>query len=164
MVNNTAGFLLKSPTSNSGSCCWSHLSKARSSERGFDSPPLFERQIHVLTTIIRSFLVFKHHLPSSTTTHLWVFPPRSPKCVCCEQRCPMSASALRDVQRFNVRLLSCLQEHRPDSPSSGKRDQCGSRSNQSSPPHQVLFSHLPLHSQLQVFLSLDKNPYYFTFY
>ncbi|XP_054618699.1 transcription factor HIVEP2a [Dunckerocampus dactyliophorus] len=28
--------------------------------------------------------------------------------------------------------------------------QCGNRGNQSSPPHQVLFSHLPLHSQLQV--------------
>ncbi|XP_073349078.1 transcription factor HIVEP2a [Pagrus major] len=41
-------------------------------------------------------------------------------------------------------------EHRPGSPSSGERDQGGSRGNQSSPPHQVLFSHLPLHSQLQV--------------
>lgn len=41
-------------------------------------------------------------------------------------------------------------EHRPGSPLSGKRDLGGSRSNQSSPPHQVLFSHLPLHSQLQV--------------
>nr|XP_046228972.1 transcription factor HIVEP2a [Scatophagus argus]XP_046228973.1 transcription factor HIVEP2a [Scatophagus argus]XP_046228974.1 transcription factor HIVEP2a [Scatophagus argus]XP_046228975.1 transcription factor HIVEP2a [Scatophagus argus] len=41
-------------------------------------------------------------------------------------------------------------EHRPGSPSSGKRDQGGGRGNQSSPPHQVLFSHLPLHSQLQV--------------
>ncbi|XP_028252332.1 transcription factor HIVEP2a isoform X2 [Parambassis ranga] len=39
-------------------------------------------------------------------------------------------------------------DHRPGSPSSG--DQGGSRGNQSSPPHQVLFSHLPLHSQLQV--------------
>ncbi|CAJ1077668.1 transcription factor HIVEP2a [Xyrichtys novacula] len=39
-------------------------------------------------------------------------------------------------------------EHRPSSPSSGER--AGSRGNQSSPPHQVLFSHLPLHSQLQV--------------
>ncbi|KAI3364596.1 hypothetical protein L3Q82_011381 [Scortum barcoo] len=41
-------------------------------------------------------------------------------------------------------------EHRPDSPTSGERDQGGNRGNQSSPPHQVLFSHLPLHSQLQV--------------
>ncbi|KAM7368348.1 hypothetical protein PAMP_014572 [Pampus punctatissimus] len=41
-------------------------------------------------------------------------------------------------------------EHRPGSPSPGERDQGGSRGNQSSPPHQVLFSHLPLHSQLQV--------------
>ncbi|TMS12027.1 HIV1 enhancer-binding protein 2-like protein [Larimichthys crocea] len=41
-------------------------------------------------------------------------------------------------------------EHRPGSPSSGERDQGGTRGNQSSPPHQVLFSHLPLHSQLQV--------------
>lgn len=41
-------------------------------------------------------------------------------------------------------------EHHPGSPSSGERDQGGSRGNQSSPPHQVLFSHLPLHSQLQV--------------
>uniref|UniRef100_UPI0037E972C3 transcription factor HIVEP2a n=1 Tax=Semicossyphus pulcher TaxID=241346 RepID=UPI0037E972C3 len=39
-------------------------------------------------------------------------------------------------------------EHRPGSPSSGERGV--SRGNQSSPPHQVLFSHLPLHSQLQV--------------
>ncbi|XP_074540834.1 transcription factor HIVEP2a [Halichoeres trimaculatus] len=41
-------------------------------------------------------------------------------------------------------------EHHPGSPSSGERDRAGSRGNQSSPPHQVLFSHLPLHSQLQV--------------
>ncbi|XP_060907509.1 transcription factor HIVEP2a [Labrus mixtus] len=39
-------------------------------------------------------------------------------------------------------------EHLLGSPSSGDRG--GSRGNQSSPPHQVLFSHLPLHSQLQV--------------
>uniref|UniRef100_A0A3Q3ERS0 HIVEP zinc finger 2a n=1 Tax=Labrus bergylta TaxID=56723 RepID=A0A3Q3ERS0_9LABR len=44
--------------------------------------------------------------------------------------------------------LLCLQEHLLGSPSSGDRG--GSRGNQSSPPHQVLFSHLPLHSQLQV--------------
>ncbi|XP_037304647.2 transcription factor HIVEP2a [Pungitius pungitius] len=36
------------------------------------------------------------------------------------------------------------------SPSSGERDQGGNRGNESSPLHQVLFSHLPLHSQLQV--------------
>ncbi|XP_077366460.1 transcription factor HIVEP2a isoform X2 [Festucalex cinctus] len=36
----------------------------------------------------------------------------------------------------------------PGSP--GGREQDGYRGNQSSPPHQVLFSHLPLHSQLQV--------------
>ncbi|XP_077409627.1 transcription factor HIVEP2a isoform X2 [Vanacampus margaritifer] len=34
--------------------------------------------------------------------------------------------------------------------SPGGREQGGNRGNQSSPPHQVLFSHLPLHSQLQV--------------
>lgn len=39
-------------------------------------------------------------------------------------------------------------EHRQGSKSPGEQDQ--SRSNQCSPPHQVLFSHLPLHSQLQV--------------
>lgn len=49
--------------------------------------------------------------------------------------------------RLHVRLLSCFQEHRPGSP-----DQAGNRGNQPSPPHQVLFSHLPLHSQLQVFM------------
>uniref|UniRef100_A0A3P8T5L9 HIVEP zinc finger 2a n=1 Tax=Amphiprion percula TaxID=161767 RepID=A0A3P8T5L9_AMPPE len=41
-------------------------------------------------------------------------------------------------------------DHCPDSLSPGERDKGGSRGNQSSPPHQVLFSHLPLHSQLQV--------------
>ncbi|XP_074472762.1 transcription factor HIVEP2a [Sebastes fasciatus] len=41
-------------------------------------------------------------------------------------------------------------EHCLGSSSLGERDQGGSRGNQSSPPHQVLFSHLPLHSQLQV--------------
>ncbi|KAL7388366.1 hypothetical protein ABVT39_012503 [Epinephelus coioides] len=41
-------------------------------------------------------------------------------------------------------------EHCLGSPLPGERDQGGSRGNQSSPPHQVLFSHLPLHSQLQV--------------
>ncbi|KAM9355925.1 transcription factor HIVEP2a isoform 2-T2 [Pholidichthys leucotaenia] len=43
-------------------------------------------------------------------------------------------------------------EHGPGSPLPG--EQGGSRGNQSSPPHQVLFSHLPLHSQLQV-----RSPY-----
>ncbi|XP_034534489.1 transcription factor HIVEP2a [Notolabrus celidotus] len=43
-------------------------------------------------------------------------------------------------------------EYHPGSPSSGEgTGRCG---NQSSPPHQVLFSHLPLHSQLQV-----RSPY-----
>ncbi|KAI9528372.1 hypothetical protein NQZ68_022064 [Dissostichus eleginoides] len=41
-------------------------------------------------------------------------------------------------------------EHCLESLSPGERDQCSNRGNQSSPPHQVLFSHLPLHSQLQV--------------
>nr|XP_020442274.1 transcription factor HIVEP2 [Monopterus albus]XP_020442275.1 transcription factor HIVEP2 [Monopterus albus]XP_020442277.1 transcription factor HIVEP2 [Monopterus albus]XP_020442278.1 transcription factor HIVEP2 [Monopterus albus]XP_020442279.1 transcription factor HIVEP2 [Monopterus albus]XP_020442280.1 transcription factor HIVEP2 [Monopterus albus]XP_020442281.1 transcription factor HIVEP2 [Monopterus albus]XP_020442282.1 transcription factor HIVEP2 [Monopterus albus]XP_020442283.1 tran len=41
-------------------------------------------------------------------------------------------------------------EHLPGLPG----DQAGSRGNQSSPPHQGLFSHLPLHSQLQV-----RSPY-----
>ncbi|CAN9507497.1 unnamed protein product [Ophioblennius macclurei] len=41
-------------------------------------------------------------------------------------------------------------EHLPGSPLPGERDRGGNLSNQSSPPHQVLFSHLPLHSQLQV--------------
>ncbi|XP_069581202.1 transcription factor HIVEP2a [Brachyistius frenatus] len=45
-------------------------------------------------------------------------------------------------------------EHRPGSPSPGQRDHSNGRGNQSSPPHQVLFSHLPLHSQLQV-----RSPY-----
>ncbi|KAM9840657.1 transcription factor HIVEP2a [Aulostomus maculatus] len=39
-------------------------------------------------------------------------------------------------------------EHLTGSP--GERDQASSHGNQSSPPQQVLFSHLPLHSQLQV--------------
>ncbi|XP_026173810.1 transcription factor HIVEP2a isoform X2 [Mastacembelus armatus] len=43
-------------------------------------------------------------------------------------------------------------EHIPGSP--GDRDQGGSHGNQSSPHHQGLFSHLPLHSQLQV-----RSPY-----
>ncbi|XP_040016907.2 transcription factor HIVEP2a [Gasterosteus aculeatus] len=41
-------------------------------------------------------------------------------------------------------------EHCLVSPSPGERDQGGNRGNESSPLHQVLFSHLPLHSQLQV--------------
>ncbi|KAF3703188.1 enhancer-binding protein 2 -like protein [Channa argus] len=41
-------------------------------------------------------------------------------------------------------------EHHPGSPLPGEQDQGGSRGNQSSPPNQGLFSHLPLHSQLQV--------------
>nr|XP_019962841.1 PREDICTED: transcription factor HIVEP2-like [Paralichthys olivaceus] len=45
-------------------------------------------------------------------------------------------------------------EHRPDSPSPGEQRQASNHGNQSSPPHQVLFSHLPLHSQLQV-----RSPY-----
>ncbi|AWP20426.1 hypothetical protein SMAX5B_000148 [Scophthalmus maximus] len=45
-------------------------------------------------------------------------------------------------------------EHRPDSPSLGEQRHASSYGNQSSPPHQVLFSHLPLHSQLQV-----RSPY-----
>lgn len=55
-----------------------------------------------------------------------------------------------DSAVLNLRLFLCSQEHRLGSPSSGERDQGGSRGNPSSPPHQVLFSHLPLHSQLQV--------------
>uniref|UniRef100_A0A3B4TYL5 HIVEP zinc finger 2a n=1 Tax=Seriola dumerili TaxID=41447 RepID=A0A3B4TYL5_SERDU len=51
-------------------------------------------------------------------------------------------------------LLFCFQEHRPASPSLGEQDQASSHGNQSSPPQQVLFSHLPLHSQLQV-----RSPY-----
>ncbi|KAK5852585.1 hypothetical protein PBY51_006438 [Eleginops maclovinus] len=41
-------------------------------------------------------------------------------------------------------------EHCLESLSPGERDQGSNRGNQSSPPHQILFSHLPLHSQLQV--------------
>ncbi|KAM6915087.1 transcription factor HIVEP2a [Xenentodon cancila] len=41
-------------------------------------------------------------------------------------------------------------EQRSSSPLPGERDQSSSRGNTSGPPHQVLFSHLPLHSQLQV--------------
>lgn len=47
-------------------------------------------------------------------------------------------------------FFSSFQEHCLESLSPGERDQCSNRGNQSSPPHQVLFSHLPLHSQLQV--------------
>ncbi|XP_029352733.1 transcription factor HIVEP2a [Echeneis naucrates] len=45
-------------------------------------------------------------------------------------------------------------EHRPGSPSLGEQDKASHHGNQSSPPQQVLFSHLPLHSQLQV-----RSPY-----
>ncbi|KAM3842827.1 transcription factor HIVEP2-like, partial [Diretmus argenteus] len=41
-------------------------------------------------------------------------------------------------------------EYRAGCSSPGERDPGSSHGNQSSPPHQVLFSHLPLHSQLQV--------------
>lgn len=41
-------------------------------------------------------------------------------------------------------------DHRSGSWSPGERDQGGNCGNQSSPPQQLLFSHLPLHSQLQV--------------
>ncbi|XP_029318568.1 transcription factor HIVEP2a [Cottoperca gobio] len=41
-------------------------------------------------------------------------------------------------------------EHCLGSPSPGEQDQGSSRGNRCSSPHQVLFSHLPLHSQLQV--------------
>uniref|UniRef100_A0A3B4WWA4 HIVEP zinc finger 2a n=1 Tax=Seriola lalandi dorsalis TaxID=1841481 RepID=A0A3B4WWA4_SERLL len=57
-------------------------------------------------------------------------------------------------QCVSLPLLFCFQEHRPASPSLGEQDQASSHGNQSSPPQQVLFSHLPLHSQLQV-----RSPY-----
>ncbi|XP_056150407.1 transcription factor HIVEP2a [Lampris incognitus] len=41
-------------------------------------------------------------------------------------------------------------ESRMGSPLTGEREPGGNHGNLSSPPHQVLFSHLPLHSQLQV--------------
>ncbi|CAL8315736.1 unnamed protein product [Merluccius merluccius] len=41
-------------------------------------------------------------------------------------------------------------EHKAGPMSSGQQDQGHNHGNQPGPPHQVLFSHLPLHSQLQV--------------
>ncbi|CAL8315678.1 unnamed protein product [Boreogadus saida] len=50
-----------------------------------------------------------------------------------------------DSQRRRV-----VEDHRAGPMSSGQQDQARSHGQPSSPPHQVLFSHLPLHSQLQV--------------
>lgn len=77
--------------------------------------------------------------------------------LCRDTKIQMSSSFWESWRVFpakpclHVHLLLCFQEYHPGSPSPGERDQGGSRGNQSSPPHQVLFSHLPLHSQLQVF-------------
>uniref|UniRef100_A0A8C5DVC1 C2H2-type domain-containing protein n=1 Tax=Gouania willdenowi TaxID=441366 RepID=A0A8C5DVC1_GOUWI len=58
----------------------------------------------------------------------------------------LETSTLQGRQRF----LSVLQDLGSGSP--WEPDPRGNRGNQSSLPHQVLFSHLPLHSQHQVFL------------
>ncbi|XP_068609508.1 transcription factor HIVEP2a [Brachionichthys hirsutus] len=79
-----------------------------------------------------------------------------------QQSCQHSgARALRvhssgPLAQADLEALGCHQGNadmetgrHPGSPIAGW-DQTRSHSNQSSPPHQVLFSHLPLHSQLQV--------------